>query len=364
MKKVNSVEIKPPGPDDSCHADGPPIEVVVDIDGRGEYTERLGFAQNTEEHPWPRLLTKDEIAAVHAVPGNTVCADTVSSLPGLPSWASTTFNVVLSPQAAGVHRGLGVHVSRVLSLKLDAWDQASFLALLERGNSKHNADFEVKLPVGVAKPELRAEIVSKGLDPDTALELSRYIRSKYALRAFTEGGSGLLCEVETPTSSRARADSDATGASAQYCGLLFILIKHARSVVRLDVASESDPYVSASLVGGKQCLKTTFKVDNKDPVWNELLSLNVRDPLTDVLLLQVWDKDLITDDLCGFYHLSLTELMQGLEADIAAKVPFDDLVLLGGERHRCGKMFACLPICRQNQKRGTLSVELWYEPLD
>merc|ERR1712216_116832 len=115
---------------------------------------------------------------------------------------------------------------------------------------------------------------------------------------------------------------------------------------------------------GKQCFKTTSKNDNKDPVWNELLSLNVRDPLTDVLLLQVWDADLIKDDLCGFCSLPLSELMQGLEADTANKVPFDDMVLEGGERDRCGKMFACLPFCRRSVKRGTLSVELWYEALD
>ena len=56
----------------------------------------------------------------------TVGADCTHSAAQLPAWASVTFGAVLSSDAAGRHRSLGTHISRVLSLTLDKWELSDY----------------------------------------------------------------------------------------------------------------------------------------------------------------------------------------------------------------------------------------------
>jgi|AntAceMinimDraft_1070359.scaffolds.fasta_scaffold172536_1 hypothetical protein len=71
--------------------------------------------------PRPRLLTAAEVDTLLAVRGNHTCADcapggmatAASGRAQRPLWASVTRGVVLSVQAAGAHRGLGVQHSKV-----------------------------------------------------------------------------------------------------------------------------------------------------------------------------------------------------------------------------------------------------------
>ena len=40
-----------------------------------------------------------------------------------PDWASTNIGVVFCIECSGVHRSLGVHISKVKSLTLDRWEE-------------------------------------------------------------------------------------------------------------------------------------------------------------------------------------------------------------------------------------------------
>ena len=38
-----------------------------------------------------------------------------------PTWASINLGITLCTECVGIHRGLGVHISKVRSCKLDTW---------------------------------------------------------------------------------------------------------------------------------------------------------------------------------------------------------------------------------------------------
>jgi len=127
-----------------------------------------GIEQVTVTGSWYRLLTKDEIGQVYAIPGNRQCADCKRSALGpdgkeaVPSWASTNLCVTLSPQAAGVHRAMGAHVSKVLSLTLDHWAKEQFEHMLEGGNDKVNRLLEQQTAAAKYKPDLHPDACEGG----------------------------------------------------------------------------------------------------------------------------------------------------------------------------------------------------------
>ena len=61
-----------------------------------------------------------------------------------PQWASTNFGTLLCIECSGIHRSLGVHVSKVRSLMLDKWEPESLGVMLKLGNFKTNSIYEAK----------------------------------------------------------------------------------------------------------------------------------------------------------------------------------------------------------------------------
>lgn len=89
-------------------------------------------------------LTKDlanetVVKIIRSIPGNTTCADCGEAD---PTWASINLGVVICLNCSGVHRSLGVHITKVRSLTLDHWDPelVMFMGLL--GNDKVNEFLE------------------------------------------------------------------------------------------------------------------------------------------------------------------------------------------------------------------------------
>jgi len=68
---------------------------------------------------------------------NNMCCDTGSAG---PQWASPSHGIFISIEAAGVHRSLGVKVSRVLSTTMDSWKPLQ-LKMMELGGNKKFAEF-------------------------------------------------------------------------------------------------------------------------------------------------------------------------------------------------------------------------------
>jgi ADP-ribosylation factor GTPase-activating protein 1 len=60
-----------------------------------------------------------------------------------PDWASVSHGTLVCLKCAGRHRTLGVHVSRIKSLTMDAWEPQHVAAMLLSGN-KQVKDFFTK----------------------------------------------------------------------------------------------------------------------------------------------------------------------------------------------------------------------------
>ena len=74
-----------------------------------------------------------------------------------------------------------------------------------------------------------------------------------------------------------------------------------------DFMGKTDPYVLVNLLGGnvKEC-KTKVVKNNSNPVWEESIRFMANEAYGKVLLLQVFDKDLMRDDPMGEVDMQIT----------------------------------------------------------
>lgn len=98
---------------------------------------------------------------------NKLCADCNS--PGFllfhlqlnmkdPDWCSINLGVLICIQCSGVHRSLGVHISKVRSLTLDKLDDELYQFFRAFGNEKANKIWEADASSGsLQKPQPRDE---------------------------------------------------------------------------------------------------------------------------------------------------------------------------------------------------------------
>ncbi|EPX71327.1 GTPase activating protein [Schizosaccharomyces octosporus yFS286] len=100
-------------------------------------------------------------------PANKVCADCKRN--EQPRWASWSLGVFICIRCSGIHRSLGVHISRVKSVDLDAWTDEQTENMRRWGNQRANMYWEAKLADGHAPSD------SKVLT---------FIRTKYELRKW------------------------------------------------------------------------------------------------------------------------------------------------------------------------------------
>ncbi|KAH9288147.1 hypothetical protein KI387_032264, partial [Taxus chinensis] len=75
-------------------------------------------------------------------------------------------------------------------------------------------------------------------------------------------------------------------------GMLNVKVIRAVNLKKMDILGKSDPYVKLKLAGDRlQSKKTTVKMNNLNPEWNEAFTFVVKDPTSQVLELLAYDWD-------------------------------------------------------------------------
>ncbi|PRP86998.1 ArfGAP with SH3 domain, ankyrin repeat and PH domain 1 [Planoprotostelium fungivorum] len=123
----------------------------------------LGASQTKEEKTRRLPPEKSELSRLMQLPGNDVCAD--CGAPD-PEWASTNLGIFICISCSGIHRSLGVHVSKVRSVYLDDWAPEHIEAMVTSGGNNKSNESRVVNRTKITK------------DTD-AMTRDKYIRSKY-----------------------------------------------------------------------------------------------------------------------------------------------------------------------------------------
>jgi len=85
------------------------------------------------------------------LPGNTECAECSCKY---PDWSSINLGVMICTECAGIHRGLGTHISKVRSIEMDVWPEQQLINFFRLGgNTKVNLHWEASLKKS-AKPSM------------------------------------------------------------------------------------------------------------------------------------------------------------------------------------------------------------------
>ncbi|XP_052403858.1 arf-GAP with SH3 domain, ANK repeat and PH domain-containing protein 1 isoform X2 [Carassius gibelio] len=116
-------------------------------------------------------LTKAIIEDVLRMPGNEVCCDCGAPE---PKWLSTNLGILTCIECSGIHREMGVHISRIQSMELDKLGTSELLLAKNVGNSSFNEILEGNLPNPSPKPTPSSDMT----------ERKEYINAKYVEHRF------------------------------------------------------------------------------------------------------------------------------------------------------------------------------------
>ncbi|KAH0695482.1 hypothetical protein KY285_022579 [Solanum tuberosum] len=128
-----------------------------------------------------RVNQPDSVSKIlREVPGNDKCSDCGTSE---PDWASLNLGILICIECSGIHRNLGVHISKVRSITLDVrvWEPTILDLFRTLGNSYCNSVWEelLQLPSDGLTNVDAIQSASKPSPKDAFHEKEKYILAKY-----------------------------------------------------------------------------------------------------------------------------------------------------------------------------------------
>ncbi|CBY13283.1 unnamed protein product [Oikopleura dioica] len=124
-----------------------------------------------------QLLQKEE---------NKYCADCKTKS---PRWASWNLGIFMCIRCSGIHRGMGVHISKVKSVNLDTWTPEQMQSICSKGNEWGKNFYEANLASSFTRP----------VNDDSKME--RFIREKYEKKKYCASKQPALNSVSLSTAS-------------------------------------------------------------------------------------------------------------------------------------------------------------------
>ncbi|XP_064410005.1 arf-GAP with SH3 domain, ANK repeat and PH domain-containing protein 1 isoform X2 [Latimeria chalumnae] len=118
-------------------------------------------------------LTKAIIDDVQRTPGNEICCDCGATD---PTWLSTNLGILTCIECSGIHREMGVHISRIQSLELDKLGTSELLLAKNVGNNSFNEIMEGNLPSPSPKPTPSSDMTAR----------KEFITAKYVDHRFAK----------------------------------------------------------------------------------------------------------------------------------------------------------------------------------
>ncbi|XP_061462787.1 arf-GAP with SH3 domain, ANK repeat and PH domain-containing protein 1 isoform X1 [Rhineura floridana] len=128
-------------------------------------------------------LTKAIIDDIQRFPGNDVCCDCGSPD---PTWLSTNLGILTCIECSGIHREMGVHISRIQSIELDKLGTSELLLAKNIGNNSFNEIMEGNLPSPSPKPTPTSDMTAR-----KEFITAKYVDHKFSRKTCASAASKL-----------------------------------------------------------------------------------------------------------------------------------------------------------------------------
>ncbi|XP_060133599.1 arf-GAP with SH3 domain, ANK repeat and PH domain-containing protein 1 isoform X3 [Zootoca vivipara] len=134
-------------------------------------------------------LTKAIIDDIQRFPGNDICCDCGSPD---PTWLSTNLGILTCIECSGIHREMGVHISRIQSIELDKLGTSELLLAKNIGNNSFNEIMEGNLPSPSPKPTPSSDMTAR-----KEFITAKYVDHKFSRKTCASAAAKLNKLLET-----------------------------------------------------------------------------------------------------------------------------------------------------------------------